>query len=236
MFATATMGQVEFQASVTPGRICKVSQNSSGGSQAVGTILSDTVTVVDCNGYPVPGASVALVPGAGSGSVSASPVITNSAGQAFITWTLGTSTAFSVQTLTATASGKADPYNAGLDPTFSASNQRAVSVVAGAANSIAAITPVPAASQTYSSSNPITVVVKDQYGNVVSGQVVSFTASGGGATAGTASPSSATTDAGGIASAVWTLGTNAPGVGSFTNTITITAGAAQLGYTVSGHP
>lgn len=236
MFATANVGQVEFQVKVTPGRICKVSQNSSGGSQAVGTILSDTVTVVDCNGYAVPGASVALVPGAGSGSVSASPVITNSAGQAFTTWVLGTNAAFSVQTLTATASGKADPYNAGLDPIFSASNQRAVSVVAGSANSIAATTPVPAASQTYGSSNPITVVVKDQYNNVVSGQVVTFTASGGGSTAGTASPASATTNAGGTVSAVWTLGTDSGGIGTFTNTLTITAGAAVLSYVVSGHP
>jgi adhesin/invasin len=236
MFATATMGQVEFQASVTPGRICKVSQNSSAASQGVGTILSDTVTVTDCNGYPVPGASVVLVPGAGSGSVSASPVITNSAGQAFITWTLGTNAAFSVQTLTATASGKADPYNTGGDPTFTASNQRAVSVVAGSANSVTATTPVPAASQTYGSSNPITVIVKDQYNNVVSGQVVSFTASGGGSTAGTASPASATTNSGGTVSAVWTLGTDSGGVGTFTNTLTITAGAAVLSYVVSGHP
>jgi protocatechuate 3,4-dioxygenase beta subunit len=234
MFATATMGQVEFQASVTPGRICKVSQNSSATSQAVGTILSDTITVTDCNGYPVPGASVVLVPGAGSGTVSASPVITNSAGQAFITWTLGTSTAFSVQTLTATASGKADPYNAGGDPTFSASNQRAVSVVAGAANSVAVVGAAPPPGPLpYGTVISVTVVVKDQYLNVVSGQPVTFAAAGGGATAGTASPASATTSAGGTVTVTWTLGTD-PSGNPFSNTLTITAGAAIISFVVSG--
>ena len=77
--------------------------------------------------------------------------------------------------------------------------------------------------------------MKDQYGNVVSGQVVSFTATGGGTTAGTASPASATTNAGGTVSAVWTIGTD-PGAGPFSNTLTITAGAAVLSYAVSGHP
>jgi adhesin/invasin len=226
MFATASIGQVEFQASVYP----------VSASVAVGTILSDTVTVVDCNGYPVPGASVALTLGAGSGTVSASPVITNSAGQAFTTWVLGTNAAFTVQTLTATASGKAYPYNSGGDPTFSASNQRAVSVVAGAANSVALVGAAPAASQPYSTPNPITVIVKDQYNNVVSGQAVSFTASGGGPTPGTASPASATTNAGGTVSAVWTLGSDPANVLTYVNTLTITAGAAVISFLVSGHP
>jgi protocatechuate 3,4-dioxygenase beta subunit len=237
MFATATnpssgavVGQVEFQASVSPGRTCSVTQNTISTSSAVGTSLADTVTVLDCNGYPVPGAGITFTVGAGSGSATPAATFTNSAGQAFTTWTLGTSTAFAVQTLTATVTSQpTDPYlMAGPFP----SSVRAVSVVAGPPNTLTLVGPAPASPQGYASAISITVVVKDQYGNVVTGQAVSFTASGGGATAGTASPSSTTTNAGGTASTIWTLGTD-PGGGPFTNTLTIIAGAAVLSFAVS---
>jgi len=234
MFATATnpssgavVGQVEFQASVAPGRTCSVSQNTISSSPAVGTSLADTVTVLDCNGFPVPGAGVTFTPGAGSGSATPNSVFTNSAGQAFTTWTLGTSTAFAVQSLAATVTSQpTDPYvMAGPFP----ASTRAVSVVAGAASSVA-IVGSPPATAPHSSPVTITVIVKDAFGNVVAGQVVSFAASGGGATPGAVSTASSTTSSGGTVSVVWTMGSDVAAV----NTLTITAGGALVTVSITG--
>jgi hypothetical protein len=222
MVATAAgTGEVEFQARVFPGRICGVSHNSSAGSPAVGTSLSDTASVTDCNGFAVPGAAVVFT--VSSGSV-VSPATTNSNGQAFTTWTLGTVPG--VQSLSATASAKADPYNAGGDPTYSASNSRAVTVVAGAPNTVVLSGANPASPQAAGTAVPITVIVRDTYNNLVSGAVVSFAASGG-ATAGAVSSASSTTGSGGTASVVWTLG------GTGVNTLTITSGSAVATVSVT---
>jgi adhesin/invasin len=224
MIATASIGQVEFQASVYPGRICSVSQNSISTSPPVGSGLADTVTVHDCNGFAVAGATVTLV-ASGGGSASPASTTTNTAGQAFTTWTLGTVPG--VQTLSATASAKAYPYNAGGDPTFSASNSRLVSVVAGAANTITvAAHPGSAVAGT---AVTITVTVTDTYGNVVPGQSVSFAASGGGTPAGAVSSATGTTDSSGSAGVVWTLG-GTPG----SNTLTVTAGSKVITVTITG--
>ena len=225
MFAMASVGQVEFQASVTPGSICSVTQNSSSGSPGVGSSLADTATVKDCNGFPVPGALVTF--SVGSGSVTPVSATTNSVGQAFTTWTLGT-TAPTVQTLNATASAKAVPYNAGGDPTFSATSSRSVTVVAGAANSVVLSGASPATPQAAGNQVPITVIVRDAFNNLVSGQAVSFVATNSGTTPGTVSSASVTTGAGGTASIVWTLGNTG------SNKLTATAGgAAPLTVTVA---
>jgi protocatechuate 3,4-dioxygenase beta subunit len=227
MFATATnpvssavVGQVEFQAKVTPGRTCSVSQNTISSSPAVGTSLSDTVTVLDCNGYPVPGASITLTLGAGSGTAVPSSLTTNSAGQAFSTWTLGTSTGTTVHTLTATVTAQpTNPYP--MAGPFPAST-RAVSVVAGSASGVT-VQGSPPAHLAFGAATTITVLVTDSFGNAVPGQPVAFAASGGGTTIGTVSTASGTTNSGGTTSVLWTMGS---GPGPVTNTLSITAGAA----------
>jgi hypothetical protein len=219
MFATASVGQVEFQASVSPGRVCSVGQKDTT-SVAVGTILADSIRVLDCNGFPVPSAIVTNVASAG-GTVSASTDTTDQNGVARLTWT--TSGTLGVQTMTATACKKADPYNNTIgvpDPTFCASMGRQQTVVAGAANSVILSGANPASPQAAGSIVPITVIVRDAYGNLVSGQTVTFAASNSGTTPGTVSSASVTTGSGGTASIVWTLGN------SGTNTLSVTAGAA----------
>ncbi len=225
MFATASVGQVEFQASVSPGRVCSVGQKDTT-SVAVATILADSIRVLDCNGFPVPGAIVTNVASAG-GTVSASTDTTDQNGVARLTWT--TSGTPGVQTMTATACKKADPYNVDVgDPTFCASMGRQQTVVAGAANSVVLSGGNPASPQAAGSIVPITVIVRDSYGNLVAGQTVTFVASNTGTTLGTVSSASITTGAGGTAGINWTLGNTG------TNTLSVTAGAAApLAVTVT---
>jgi len=201
-FATATIGQVEFQAKVTPGRICSVNQDPIAGSPTVGASVNVTATVKDCNGFPVSGDSVTFTPTAGS--VSPGVVISNLSGQVSTTWTLPVTVG--PQKLFATASGQADPSPSVQSVT---------------------VTPLPPASVIATSSPPahdavgfpqsVTFQVKDTGGNAMVGQLVTFTVTGG---LGSAAPGSATTDASGNVTVLWTLG---PAAG--VNTLTATVGS-----------
>jgi adhesin/invasin len=217
MFATTTVGQVEFQASVYPGRMCSVSQNPGATSPSVGAALVDSVLVLDCNGFPVSGAAVTFVV-LGGGSAFPLSTTTRPDGYAFTTWTLGT--VAGGQSLSATASANAFPYNAAGDPLFSVSNTRSASVVAGPANIVVLSGGNPASPQAAGSIVPITVIVRDANGNLVSGQTVTFAATNTGTTPGAVSSASVTTGAGGTAGVNWTLGNTG------TNSLSVTAGAA----------
>ena len=219
MIATASIGQVEFQAKVNPGRICQVLQDAVVGNQTVGTSVSATATVLDCNGFAVPNASVVFTASA-SGSAAPSPVITNLAGQATTTWKL--TGPLGQQTLTATASGKADPYNAVSDPIYSASSVKSANTVPVAPASVT-VTNSPPAHDPVGFAQTIVVQVKDASGNPIAGQTVTFAVTAGG---GSVLPTSANTDVAGNVSVVWTLGAVAG-----TNTLTATAGG--VGATVS---
>lgn len=226
------IGEVEFQARVHPGSLCSVSQNSSPTKPAVGTSVADTATVKDCNGFVVPNAAVTFtVQAPGSGSVSPSSTTTNSNGQAITTWTVDTLTTPlgpALRTLSALASGKAVPYAAAGDPTYSATGLRVETLVAGAPATPLTVTGVPAV-VTVSTSYTVTVTVKDRYNNVVPTQTVNFVASGGGvapATPGSVSSASGTTGIDGTVSVVWTTGSAA-----VSNTLTITAGGVVASIT-----
>lgn len=225
MFATASIGQVEFQAHVTPGHVCSDTLNSVAANPVVGSTVAMSATVLDCNGYPVPGATVNFAASAGSGSVNPASATTNNAGQAFTSWTLGTSLATTVQTMTATVVAQpVAPYPLVVN----VGSQRVVSVVAGAPNSVTVVGSPPASAP---ASTPIliTVIVKDQFGNVVAGQTVGFAAAGGGPPPGTVSSASGTTNSGGTASVLWTMGGTAG-----TNTLIVTAGGAFITVTITG--
>ena len=212
MIATASIGQVEFQAKVNPGRICQVLQDAVVGNQTVGSSISATATVLDCNGFPVPNASVSFT-ASGGGSAAPSPVISNLAGQATTTWRL--TGPVGQQSLTATASGKADPYNAASDPIFSASSVKFANTVPVAPASVT-VTNSPPAHDPVGFAQTIVVQVKDASGNPIAGQTVTFAVTAGG---GSVAPPSANTDAAGNVTVVWTLGAVAA-----TNTLTATAG------------
>ena len=237
MKARATMpdgtaiGEVEFQARVHPGRLCSVIQNSSPSKPVVGTNVADTVTVKDCNGFVVPSATVTFtVQSPGSESVSPAATTTNTNGQAFTTWTVDTVPV--VRSLSALASGKATPYTAVGDPTYTVSGSRVETLAAGSPATPLIVNGVPAGPLPTGSSYTVTIVVKDKYNNVVPTQTVNFVASGGGvlpATPGSVSSASGTTGTDGSVSVVWTLG-SAP----VSNTLTITAGGVVFSISRTG--
>lgn len=212
MIATASMGQVEFQARVTPGRICSVAQAPISGPTLVNANINVSATVKDCNGFPVPGASVTFTPTAGS--VSPVTLLSNASGQVFTTWTLGSTTG--IQTLNAVASGQADPYLGASYPTFSAASAQSVSATILPPASVTATNP-PASPSPAGSAHSVTFHVTDATGAAVANQLVTFAVTAG---VGTVAPGSGVTNASGDVTVVWTLGPGAATV----NTLTATAG------------
>lgn len=210
--ATASMGQVEFQARVTPGRMCSVAQEVSGAT-SVNTPVNLTATVRDCNGFPVPGATVTFAPT--SGSVAPVTTFSDASGRAFTTWTLGGS--IGVQKMNAVASGQADPYVGAAYPTFGASSVLSVTATPVPPASITATNP-PSSPSPVNSVHNVIFHVTDANGVALANQLVTFAVSAGG---GTVAPGSGVTDASGNVTATWTLG----GTAATVNTMTATAGS-----------
>ena len=176
------------------------------------------VRVLDSEGDPIRGQLVNFRVTSGGGSVFSGSALTNANGEAQERWTLGTSTAVE-QRLEARAvdqeSGAAIVF-ATFEATVLPGTPQRVEAVAGAA--IEGI-----AGQALGS--PIVVAVFDQHGNPVPGVAVTWAAPGGGSVA----AASATSDASGRASAVWTLGTQA---GAQTATATV-AGLPAVTFSVA---
>ena len=176
-----------------------------------------SVVVNDQNGAAMPGAVVTFTIVSGNGLVSTPTVTTDANGIATVgTWTLGQTVG--VNTMTASA-GSAAPI------TFTANS------TAGPAATITKF--ATADNQHYRAGMtvpvPPAVTVKDQYGNPVSGSVVTFAVASGGGVDGPngAVTISATTDANGLAAVpswtfnastfTWILG-QTPGANSLTAT------------------
>ncbi|MEX2531195.1 MAG: invasin domain 3-containing protein [Gemmatimonadota bacterium] len=207
---TATVGASvngeELVASVTvtyaanaPGQIIKWSGDEQTGT--VGEELSETLTirVEDRFGNRVAGATVTWSPQAGSAAPTSST--TNPAGMTSTTWTLGTTAG--TQTLTASVDGVGSPV------VFTAT------AVPGPAAAIAVHSGDDQSGTVGEAlEDPVEARVTDQFGNPVSGVSVSWTPADG-----SASPTSSTTNAQGVAATSWTLGPDA-------GTQTLTAAAA----------
>jgi protocatechuate 3,4-dioxygenase beta subunit len=225
MIATASMGQVEFQARVTPGAICSVTQATPPGPTLVSASISVSATVKDCNGFPVPGASVTFIPDSGSVSPS-TPQLSNASGQAFATWTLGGTAG--VQNLTARASGQADPYLGASYPTYSAASVLSVSATNLPPASVTDTNP-PHSPSAAGSAFHTTWHVTDANGKAVVGQLVTFAVTAG---VGTVAPGSGLTNGSGDITVLWTLGPGAATV----NTLTATAGGVTGSVSVLTSP
>jgi protocatechuate 3,4-dioxygenase beta subunit len=219
--ATASMGQVEFQARVTPGRICGVAQDAISGATTINTAVNVSATVKDCNGFPVPGATVTFAVTAGS--VAPAAQFSDASGRVSTTWTLGGTTG--VQKINMTASGQADPYLGASFPTFAAASTQSVTVTPLPPAAVSATNP-PASPSAASSVHSITFHVVDANGAPVVGQLVTFVATAGG---GSVAPGSGSTDAAGNVTTSWTLGAAAATV----NTLTATAGSVTATVNVS---
>jgi adhesin/invasin len=224
MTATAAGGAiagnpVTFTATAVAGAPASIARLAGDNQQTTvgqSVAVAPHVVVRDQFGNPVAGITVTFSVVAGSGSVTGPAPTTDSNGQAALgTWTLGTVTGLNRLTATATGSGIA-----GNPVTFSATAVADVpaSIAASAGDNqqgpISQPLPIPA-----------TVLVRDRYGNPVSGVQVTFAVALGG---GSVSGAVQTTNANGLASVgSWTLGPN-PGP----NTLTATA----VGGGIAGNP
>ena len=159
-------------------------------SAVVNTVLGTdpSVLVTDAGGVPVSGVAVAFAVTAGGGSITGANATTNGSGVASLgSWKLGQTAG--ANTLSATV--------AGITPvSFTAT---------GTADVAAALAKVSGDNQTDSLNkaltNPLVVLVSDQFGNPVSGVTVTWAPSDGNLSATTS-----TTNTNGQASVNWTLG------------------------------
>lgn len=163
----------------------------SGGSTApVATSIEPSVRVFDAFGNPISSIPVSLSVASGNGQITTSPVLTDSAGRARVSWTLGT--VAGVNTLRASAAGLTTlSFN-----------------VTGTPGPAAVMTKLAGDNQTTppGTSVPVSPAVRiiDAYGNPNQGVLVSFAATGGG---GSLSPAATSTDSMGVASVTsWTVG------------------------------
>ncbi len=200
--------------SPTPKTLAAVGSTTLTGTVGGAITPAPSVNVTSSKGGAYAGATVTFT--ATGGTLTGETVTTDATGKATLGgWTLGTTAG--TYTLTATVTG--------LTPvTFTATANpgapSVVTVMSGGGQSAGVATAVPA---------PITVQVKDSYGNRIPNANVSFAVTaGGGSLAGL---NGTTNNNGEVVLPAWTLGTS---LGA--NTVTITAGSASTTVSATGQP
>lgn len=147
------------------------------------------VDVRDADGKPVSGTAVTWRVASGGGSVTPAGATTDAAGRAKAAWTLGPTAG--QQKVTATVTGLTPAEFVALGTPGAATR---IEVLAGSNQQGDAGAPL---------SDSVAVVAHDEHGNTVPGVLVSWSVIEG---AGSANPSSSTTNALGQAKTAWTLG------------------------------
>lgn len=184
----------------------------------VGDQLSIVLRARTPSNKPVGGKAVTLRVEAGGGSVTPATATTDSLGRATVTWTLGQ--APGTNSLMATA----DTASQRITITTLPAAPSRITLVSGNNQS---------AEVAQQLANAITVRVTDRFNNPTAGAAVTFSTPDGGSV----TPSSATTNAQGQASATWTLGTTVGTQRAIarvdTATVTVTA-TATGGLAVAG--
>src|SRR5205807_591021 len=189
-FTGVTSGTV----SLTAGAATQIAMNAGNGQTATtGTAVAvpPSVIVRDASNNPVAGVAVTFVPGTGSGSVTGANPATDATGIAAVgSWMLGTTAG--PNTLTATAPGlTGSPFTI----TASVAGATQMSVNGGDRQTGTVGQPL---------TTPLSVRVADQFNNPVAGVTISWAVISG---AGSANPATSPSNASGIASTTWTLGT-----------------------------
>ena len=195
---------VTFQVSAGPVafKIEAVSPPSQGGSAGKPVTQPPAVVVRAADNTPVPGFSVTFAVNGGGTIVPTAAVTTDANGVAALTsWTLSAQPGAS-QTVTASATGLA-----GSPVVFTATALSAARIVKVSGDGQSSVLG-------RAQPEPIVVRVTDPNNTPVPNATVTFAAQSGGSVA----PTTVTTDANGLASASWTLGT---GVGAQTATATL---------------
>lgn len=197
MASASGLGDVQFSATAVPGTaaaaaVAAGNNQTAAKSATVGT--SPRVLVRDAFANPVAGVSVQFTVTSGGGSVTGATQTTDSNGGAVVgSWTLGS--AGGTNTLTATFPGTTVPP---VVFTALAADGGTITINVGHNQAAMAGTAVPTAPS---------VIVRDLGGNPMAGMQVTFAVTSGGGSVGSAT---ATTNAGGLASAgSWTMGPDA---------------------------
>ena len=179
-----------------------VSGNAQSDTVAATLPSALVVQVKDQNGAAMANVAVTWTVSSGGGTLANASGVTDAAGQASASWTLGTTAG--TDTVTASVSGLAS----------------VVFVATATAGAAAKLAIVSGDGQTAASgaalANPLIVRATDQYGNAVSGATVTWTAAADGVLA----SATTTTDASGLASTAFTFG---PTTGAQTVTATLAA-------------
>ncbi|MFL5580803.1 MAG: beta strand repeat-containing protein [Gemmatimonadaceae bacterium] len=218
-FVRASSGGARDSASVTvtagaPATVTRQAGDGQTATVGAAPAVAPSVRVTDATGIPVTGATVTFAVESGGGTLTGATATTGEDGVATAgAWTLGTRAG--ANALSATV--------AGLPPaTFSATGVPAapasIEKHAGDGQTARAGAAVP---------TPPAVVVRDAFGNPVTGTPVTFAIASGGGNVTGATP---TTDAAGAATAgSWTLGTTAGA-----NTLTASAAGRVATFTATG--
>ena len=172
-----------------------------------------TFSVKDGSGNIMGGVAVTVAVTSGGGTLTNAPTTTVAGSPTPVgSWTLGRTAG--VNTITVTVGGLTPLI---ITVTGVAGPATSIAMTVGDAQSAVAGTLLP---------TPLSAQVRDQFGNGVSGALVTFAVTGGG---GTITPPSSTTDASGNAGgAVWRLGKSA-----VPQTATVTSGAFSTGVTAT---
>ncbi|NBO50075.1 MAG: hypothetical protein EBU80_10205, partial [Chitinophagia bacterium] len=211
------------KADITPGAAAKLSFGQQPSSAQAGSSLgSVTVLIQDAYGNTVTSSSspvtIAISNNAGSGTLTGTQTVNAQSGIATFN-SLAINKVGTGYTLTATSSSLTSTISSAFNITVGVASKL---LLEDGNNQSATV-------NTAVSTLP-SVIVKDEYDNVVSGVSVTFAVTGGG---GSITGASATTNASGIATlGSWTLGTTAG-----TNTLTATSGSltgSPVTFTATG--
>ena len=191
-----TGSPVTFTATATAGAPTTMVKSSGDGltGQVFTTLATPhEVRITDANGNPVAGVAVTWIAATGGGSVSPAQSSTNADGRATATRTLGIIPGTQTTTATATLTGGSTTVTFTVTATVGGATQMTIDAGQDQVDTVGHTLPVPLA-----------VRVADDFNNPVAGVLISWAVLDG---AGLVNPSSSTTNASGIATTSWTLGT-----------------------------
>jgi hypothetical protein len=210
--ATASVGTVTFSATAISDIPASIDIQGAPTTAAAGTTTTLTVLVVGKTGAVLGGQQVS-VSASGGGMVDPQSVTTGSDGKAKFDAMMG-------QT-----AGTNNIFTASI-PGTTLTKSVTIGVVAGPAASIAVSAgDAQTGGVGLSLTNQLVAIVKDEFGNVKSGATVTFAVTSGGGVGATVNPTTATTDAGGLAKTTATLGS---AVGAYTFTASVATATGPL--------
>ncbi|PYO69270.1 MAG: hypothetical protein DMD69_03370, partial [Gemmatimonadetes bacterium] len=219
-----TGSPVTFTATATVGAPASLTKSSGDNlSGQVGSTLATPheVLVTDARGNPVSGVRVDWQAATGGGSVNPTSSTTDVNGHATTTRTLGVVPGTQTTTATATLSGGPATVTFTITATIAGASRMTKTGGDLQKDTVGATLPVP-----------LSVKVTDDFNNPVANVTVSWTVIDGG---GSVAPTTVSTDANGLASTQWTLGTRMTATDS-TQAVQATGVGSPLNFLATSRP